>query len=74
MAGGRARRTERLQVMLEPEELEALDDWRFENRLPTRAAAVRELLRRGLALDDVAENEKKPVTSTGWRVVPRDTP
>lgn len=26
-----------------------IDDWRFENRMPTRAAAIRELLRRGLA-------------------------
>lgn len=42
------KRSERLQVMLEPEELEAIDIWKFENRLPTRAAAIRELLRRGL--------------------------
>ena len=41
-------RTERLQVILTPEELKAVDDFRFEHRLPTRAAAVRELLRRGL--------------------------
>ena len=47
VTGGK-KRTERLQVMLEPEELEAIDIWKFENRLPTRAAAIRELLRRGL--------------------------
>lgn len=34
--------------MLSAEELQALDDFRFENRMPSRAAAVRELLRRGL--------------------------
>lgn len=44
-------RPDRLQVMLSPEELSALDDWRFTNRLPSRAAAIRELLRRGLAAE-----------------------
>ncbi len=44
-------RQQRLQIMLTEEELEALDVWRFERRMPSRAAAVRELLRRGLAGD-----------------------
>lgn len=44
-------RGERLQIMLTPEELQALDDWRFARRMPSRAAAVRELLKRGLAAD-----------------------
>ena len=42
-------RGERLQVMLSPEELKAVDDFRFKHRMPTRAAAVRELLKFGLA-------------------------
>ena len=42
-------RPERLQIMLSIEELSALDDWRFGRRMPSRAAAVRELLRLGLA-------------------------
>jgi hypothetical protein len=42
-------RAERLQIMLSPEELSAVDDFRFKHRMPTRAAAVRELLRMGLA-------------------------
>jgi len=41
-------RAERLQIMLSDDELKALDDWRFLQRMPSRAAAVRELLRRGL--------------------------
>ena len=41
-------RDERLQIMLSPEELVAVDDFRFKKRMPSRAAAVRELLRRGL--------------------------
>jgi metal-responsive CopG/Arc/MetJ family transcriptional regulator len=44
-------RIERLQIMLTQEELSALDDWRFERRMPSRAAAVRELLKRGLATE-----------------------
>jgi len=42
-------RAERLQVMLSPDELAAVDDFRFRHRMPTRAAAVRELLKFGLA-------------------------
>ena len=42
-------RGERLQIMLTQKELEALDTWRFATRMPSRAAAIRELLKRGLA-------------------------
>jgi hypothetical protein len=54
-------RGERLQIMLSMEELKALDDWRFAKRMPSRAAAIRELLRRGLAADgfDSAQAGKK---------------
>lgn len=44
-------RGERLQIMLTKEELEALDSWRFAKRMPSRAAAIRELLKRGLAAE-----------------------
>ena len=44
-------RAERLQIMLTEEELSAVDDWRFSNRMPSRAAAIRELLKRGLAAE-----------------------
>ena len=43
-------RGERLQVMLSPEELTLIDDFRFKHRMPTRAAAVRELLKMGLTV------------------------
>jgi len=42
-------RGERLQIMLSPEELRAVDDFRFKQRMPSRAAAVRELFRLGLS-------------------------
>ena len=44
-------RGQRLQIMLTDEELDALDTWRFQKRMPSRASAVRELLRRGLAAE-----------------------
>jgi hypothetical protein len=44
-------RGERLQIMLTKEELQALDDWRFTKRMPSRASAVRELLKRGLSAE-----------------------
>ena len=44
-------RGERLQIMLTREELRALDDWRFARRMPSRASAVRELLKRGLTAE-----------------------
>jgi hypothetical protein len=50
MKGNPLQRGERLQIMLEADELRALDDFRFANRMPSRAAAVRELLRRGLGV------------------------
>ena len=47
-------RGERLQIMLTNKELEAVDNWRFGARMPSRAAAVRELLKRGLAAEGFA--------------------
>jgi hypothetical protein len=47
--------------MLTEEELAAVDDWRFKRRMPSRAAAVRELLKRGLVAEgfNVAEKSTK---------------
>jgi hypothetical protein len=50
-------REERLQIMLSPGELKAVENFRFAHRMPSRAAAVRELLRHGLAaVGAVVEN------------------
>ena len=46
-------RGERLQIMLTQDEVKALDDWRFAKRMPSRASAIRELLRVGLAAEGV---------------------
>jgi hypothetical protein len=45
------KRLTRLQVMLTADELAALEDFRFEKRMPSLAAAIREILRRGLTAD-----------------------
>ena len=48
-------RGERLQLMLTPDELVIIDDFRFKRRMPSRAAAVRELMKRGLAAEGFNE-------------------
>jgi hypothetical protein len=41
----------RLQIMLDDAEVAAIEDWRFKKRMPSRASAVREIIRRGLAAE-----------------------
>jgi hypothetical protein len=45
---GRPRTNPASPVMLTTDELKAVDEFRFEHLLPSRAVAVRELMRRGL--------------------------
>jgi len=52
---GELSRPERLQIMLTDEELRIIDTWRFSKRMPSRAAAIRELLKRGLAVEGFGE-------------------
>jgi hypothetical protein len=66
--GNPLQRGERLQIMLEDVELRAIDDFRFANRLPSRAAAVRELLRRGLKADGF-EIENPSGSSSSFGVI-----
>lgn len=51
-------RGERLQIMLNPQELEIIDTWRFKMRMPSRAAAIRELIRRGLDAEGFGAAER----------------
>ncbi|MCA8908091.1 MAG: hypothetical protein KDA64_09430 [Rhodospirillaceae bacterium] len=64
------KRTEKLQIMLDDEELRAIDDWRFTHRMPTRAAAIRELLKRGLMAQDVEDPDPEGKSTGDFRVVP----
>src|SRR5271165_5640324 len=49
--GNQLARGERLQIMLDGDELRAVEDFRYTHRMPSRAAAIRELLKRGLAAE-----------------------
>jgi hypothetical protein len=64
-------RAERLQIMLTEEEFAVIDDWRFTRRMPSRAAAVRELLRLGLAAEGV-ELDKGRMMSKDYGVTRGD--
>ena len=55
---GELQRGERLQIMLSDDELTAVDDWRFGARMPSRASAIRELLKRGLAAEGVVVSNR----------------
>jgi hypothetical protein len=50
-------RAERLQIMMTQAELKLIDNWRFLKRMPSRASAVRELLKRGLMAEGFEEAE-----------------
>ena len=72
--GGRGLvREERLQITLAPEELKAVDNFRFLHRMPSRAAAVRELLRYRLgAIGAVIENTGVKSRAYGVIKSPKD--
>ncbi|MCC9624357.1 hypothetical protein LPB41_21960 [Thalassospira sp. MA62] len=65
-----SKRTEKLQIMLDDEELKVIDDWRFDHRMPTRAAAIRELIRRGLVAEDMEDPETEGKATTDFRIEP----
>ncbi|MFX4221738.1 MAG: hypothetical protein ACMVO3_12630 [Thalassobaculum sp.] len=44
----RGKRTERLQIMLNDDELGEIEDWRFIHRVNSRSSAIRLLIRLGL--------------------------
>ena len=66
-------RDERLQIMLSEAELEAVDTWRFQRCMPSRASAVRELLRRGLSARGFLTTTGR-TKSKEFGVVERQTP
>jgi len=55
---GELTRGERLQIMVTLGELRAIDTWRFKKRMPSRASALRELLKRGLIAEGFMEAEE----------------
>lgn len=61
----------RLQIMLSPHELKAVDNFRFEHRMPSRAAAVRELLRFGIVSAGSTVVENTGIKSRDYGVIGR---
>ncbi|WP_425410692.1 ribbon-helix-helix protein, CopG family [Hyphococcus sp.] len=57
-----SKRTLKPQIHLSLEEMQAIDEWRFENRLPSRAAAIRALIRRGLEREVSDKRNNKEAT------------
>jgi len=55
----KSERIGRLQVAISLDELKAIEDFRFRHRMPNRTAAVRELIRRGLAASQSQKRIKK---------------
>lgn len=53
----RGKRVEKLQIMVADEELERIDDWRFENRSPSRSAAIRTLILLGMQYSGTHRSE-----------------
>lgn len=47
--------TERLQLKITKDEIEAIDDWRYSNRVPSRSEAVRRLIQIGLFVEQELE-------------------
>ena len=67
--GSNSKRVERLQIMITDVELNALEDWRFKTRMPSRSAAVRELLRRGLAAEGYFEQTEAKSQSSAFGIL-----
>jgi metal-responsive CopG/Arc/MetJ family transcriptional regulator len=51
MADSKSPKDQRIPVMMTAEEVKAIDDWRFANRVSSRGEAIRQLIQAGLAKD-----------------------
>ena len=57
--------------MLNEEELAAIDDWRFKQRMPSRAAAIRQLLNIALRVQQ-KDGQVKPMRSQDYAIFDAD--
>ncbi len=48
-SGYRELKSECFNMMIEPSAMNAIDDWRFSNRVGSRAEAIRQLIRIGIS-------------------------
>jgi hypothetical protein len=66
-------RETRIEVMVDNEELAAIDDWRFKQRMPSRSAAVRHLMWLGLQVE-ADDTDSRPLRSQSFGVVAKRDP
>jgi hypothetical protein len=59
MASRDSERTHRLQILVCPEELAAIDGFRVQGRLPNRSAAIRALLDRGMSTEETPTDTRR---------------
>lgn len=53
-------KTDRVQLMMSPAEIAAIDDWMFAQRIRSRAEAMRRLIQTGLSVEtDIAESDRR---------------
>lgn len=57
--------SKRMQMVITEDELRAIDDWRFENRVETRSEAIRRLVQIALSMDELV----REMDGTGNRFV-----
>ncbi|UUP19537.1 hypothetical protein [Nitratireductor thuwali] len=57
------KKTERLHMLISPAEIDAIDDWRFRNKIGTRAEAVRRLCQISLEAETAANRSSELATS-----------
>ncbi|MFC3207401.1 hypothetical protein [Aquamicrobium soli] len=56
--------TERLHLKITADEISAIDEWRYENRVPSRSEAVRRLVQMGLQADHSFNHVKAQTDGT----------
>lgn len=49
----------RIHILMSDAELEALDEWRFANKIASRGEAIRRLIHRGIVPDEVVDHVKR---------------
>lgn len=50
---------QRVTIMMSPAELQAVDEWRFTNRIGSRGEAIRQLIRKGFMSDMEAVRKRR---------------
>lgn len=56
-------KSERVTTMMTPSEVEAIDDWSFENRIRGRAEAIRRLIEAGIEASKNQNDKRGPQKS-----------